>query len=121
MSDLISRAAAMKAFMGKPPEYYHTSYIVGEINCLPTVDAVPVAHGKWEFLATEHNAYRWQVDVVCSCCGFVKYGVWGGFFPDVQSEIAESVALRYASKVKLPRYCESCGAKMDGERRDDNA
>lgn len=79
-----------------------------------TSDFAPVVHGKWECLATEHNAYRWQVDAVCSCCGFVKYGVWGGFFPDAQSEIAESVALRYASKVKLPKYCESCGAKMDG-------
>ena len=42
MVDLISRAAAMGAFMGKPPEYYHTSYIVGELNCIPAVDAVPV-------------------------------------------------------------------------------
>ena len=42
MADLISRAAAIKAFMGKPPEYYHTSYIVGELNCVPAVDAVPV-------------------------------------------------------------------------------
>ena len=44
MADLISRAAAIKAFIGKPPEYYHTSYIVGELNCVPAVDAVPVVH-----------------------------------------------------------------------------
>lgn len=119
MSDLISRAAAIGAFTGKPPEYYHTSYIVSELSSVPAVDAVPVVHGKWELAATEHNAYRWQVDAVCSCCGFVKQGVWGGFFPDVPSEIAESVALRYAGKVKLPRYCETCGAKMDGERREE--
>ena len=41
--DLISRAAAIDVFMGKPPDFYHTSYIVGEINCLPSVDAIPVA------------------------------------------------------------------------------
>lgn len=34
--------ALMHHFMDKPPEYYHTSYIVGEINIAPTVDAVPV-------------------------------------------------------------------------------
>lgn len=42
MNDLISRTAAIKAFTGKPPEYYHTSYIVGELNDIPAVDAVPV-------------------------------------------------------------------------------
>ena len=46
MSDLISRKAAMDAFMGKPPEYYHTSYIVGELNSLPSVDAETVIHCK---------------------------------------------------------------------------
>lgn len=46
MSDLISRAAAMHAFMGKPPGYHHTSYIVGELNCLPSIDAVPVVRCK---------------------------------------------------------------------------
>ena len=42
MDDLISRAAAIETFTGKPPEYYHTSYIVGELNCAPAVDAVPI-------------------------------------------------------------------------------
>ena len=62
-SDLISRAAAMDAFMSKPPEYYHTSYIVGEINCLPAVDAAPVRHGRWISHPTEP---LWDV---CSACG----------------------------------------------------
>lgn len=42
MADLISRAEAMDVFREKPPNFYHKSYIVGEINCLPSVDAVPV-------------------------------------------------------------------------------
>ena len=42
MADLISRAAAINVFMGKPPECYYTSYIVDELNSLPTVDAEPV-------------------------------------------------------------------------------
>ena len=40
--DLISRKAAMDAFMEKPFDYYHTSYIVGELNCIPSVPAVPM-------------------------------------------------------------------------------
>ncbi len=52
MSDLISRKAAMDVFMGKPPDFYHTSYIVGEINCLPSVKDVPVVRCReckyWE-------------------------------------------------------------------------
>lgn len=119
------RLIDVDALMERMREIYEDAYqrdfysdIWRAVSHAPAIDAVPVVHGKWECLATEHNAYRWQVDAVCSCCGFVKCGVWGGFFPDVPSEIAESVALRYASKVKLPGYCESCGAKMDVERRD---
>lgn len=47
VSDLISRKAAMDLFMGKPPDYYHSSYIVGEINCLPSVETEPVKQGVW--------------------------------------------------------------------------
>ena len=42
MGDLISRKVAMDAFMGRPYDYYHTSYIVGELNCIPSVPAVPL-------------------------------------------------------------------------------
>lgn len=59
MADLISRAAAMGAFMGKPPEYYHTSYIVGELNCVPAVDAVPVVRCM-------HCKYWWEVNELCT-------------------------------------------------------
>ena len=50
----------MDVFMGKPPDFYHTSYIVGEINCLPSVEAVPVVHGRW-------------IDECCSECGQYVY------------------------------------------------
>lgn len=58
MDDLISRAAAMRAFSGKPGEYYHPRYIVGELKDLPAVDAAPVVHG------------RWGESAECSVCGF---------------------------------------------------
>lgn len=42
MDDLISRKVAMDTFMERPYDYYHTSYIVGELNCIPSVPAVPL-------------------------------------------------------------------------------
>ena len=42
LNDLISRAAAIKAFAGKPPEYYSTEYICDVLNELPTIAAIPV-------------------------------------------------------------------------------
>ena len=88
MGDLISRAAAMRAFTGKPGEYYHTSYIVGELNCLPAVDAAPVVHGRWVY---EHSD---PAMIPCSVCGYQVF--------------------RYNNT----HYCPNCGAKMDGERRE---
>lgn len=42
MKNLISREAAIKAFTGKPPEYYHTDYIASELRSLPAIESVPV-------------------------------------------------------------------------------
>jgi len=54
-------------------------------------DAVPVVHGKWEVKGQ---------DVYCSVCG------------------AES-AYNWFGASKFSNYCPNCGAKMDGERKDD--
>lgn len=43
---LIDADALMRRFMYKRAEYYHASYIVGEINTAPTIDAVPVVRCK---------------------------------------------------------------------------
>lgn len=93
-NDLISRAAAIEAFIGKPPEYYHTSYIVDELNCVPAVDAVPVVHGRpvWiNPLAPEAKMCAWKCSSLCSIC---------------RDYVAESW-----------KYCPNCGAKMDEETR----
>ena len=60
--DLISRKAAMDAFTERPYDYYHKSNIVGELNCIPSVPAVPLDK-LCEWLATwfEH-------DVPCFMC-----------------------------------------------------
>ncbi len=57
---------------------------------LPAVDAVPVVHGRWNVIL---NPF-W--DAECSECGYAKKTGWEWGF------------------------CPNCGAKMDGERRDES-
>ena len=64
---------------------YKASDIYSVLDAAPTVDAVPVRHGKWERVEYSFvGGYR------CSCCG--------------------SKALDDSFN-----YCGYCGAKMDGE------
>ena len=56
---------------------------ITDIGNMPTVDAVPVKHGKWEVI----NGI-----VSCTVCG--------------------EHCMEF-------NYCPNCGAKMDGERKDD--
>lgn len=61
-----------------------------EINAMPTIDAVPVRHGKWVF--------EWETKdtrmLRCSECRMV-FNVGKG---------------------RDGKYCPNCGAKMDAER-----
>lgn len=65
--------------------------LLGLIEKAPTVDATPVVYGRWEHLGGD----EW----CCSACGFVitTEGSWDK---------------------PTKKYCEDCGAKMDGERKD---
>lgn len=60
--------------------------IIDLINNQPTVDAVPMVHGRWVHLGGD----EW----CCSACGFVitTEGSW---------------------EKPTKKYCEDCGAKMD--------
>ena len=58
------------------------------LEALPTVDAVPVRHGRWR---EDTGGYGFWI---CSHCGFVSE--------------ASAADLLY-------RYCPMCGAKMDGK------
>ena len=62
------------------------------IEDAPTVDAVEVVHGRWE--KAFWHPYR------CSCCGETALLDRNGEF--------------YCTS----NYCPNCGAKMDGERKD---
>ena len=64
--------------------------IMDFLGALPTLSAVPVAHGRWELeRAGKHKQIEYYS---CSICGF---------------------GLPYNPEY-LPEYCEHCGAKMDG-------
>ena len=61
------------------------------IEALPAADVAQVVYGRWEHLGGD----EW----CCSACGFVitTEGSWDK---------------------PTKKYCEDCGAKMDGERKD---
>lgn len=58
-----------------------------------TVDAVEVVHGRWERVIPTKSAAKWSIKVSCSVCHKQGYS--------------------------HHKYCPNCGAKMDGERKDD--
>lgn len=98
MDDLISMAAAIKAFTGKPPEYYHTSYIVSELKGIPAVNAVPVVHARWRELKDGSEECT-------NCLGLCPH----------QENYNGDIIFNFGCE-----YCPWCGAKMAGERRDDD-
>lgn len=64
-----------------------------EINIAPTIDAVPVVHGRWKIkLLDDYQKYS----VICSICGWVGIENYDSY--DVPSDF---------------NYCPNCGAKMD--------
>lgn len=72
--------------------------LLGLIEKAPTVDAVPVVHGRWKLM----RKGDWTSVFACSVCGR-------------RATIAESES--YNSQHKMPKeypYCH-CGARMDGD------
>lgn len=74
-----------------PYEYAETV-----IDKLPTVDAEPVKHGKW---IDDKGMYK------CSVCN----NLWAHWWIAACSE---------GWMDKEMKFCPNCGAKMDGERRE---
>ena len=72
-----------------PTGYIHGETVADMISDAPTVDAVPVVHGKW-LPENRTMDYFW----VCSVCKFPSEA-HGAF--------------------KLYKYCPNCGAYMRGE------
>lgn len=57
----------------------------------PTVDAAPVVHGEWQYVPIEFDYHK---DIRCSHCKT---------FVD-----------------RVSNYCPNCGAKMDGEKEEED-
>ena len=76
-------------FSENPQEipYLQAAKVLREVSDAPAADAVPVVHGRW----THVGGDEW----CCSACGFVitTEGSWDK---------------------PTKKYCEDCGAKMDG-------
>lgn len=75
-------------------KYYHLpngdiAIPIIDIEHAPTVDAVPVVHGRWTTKRTQEHDGEWY----CSACGYE---------PIVMTD--DMI------------YCPGCGAKMDEER-----
>lgn len=103
--DRLARSDKQAALLGR------VYYIVSK---QPIVDTVTVRRGRWDLCITAKELDFWTADAVCRNCGFTKPKIWSGFFPAVPPGIAHDTTRRHSERVKLPNYCENCGAKMDG-------
>lgn len=88
MAKYIERSAAIEAAKHAWAKGLEPSQY---IEALPAADVAQVVYGRWEHLGGD----EW----CCSACGFVltTEGSWDK---------------------PTKKYCEDCGAKMDGERKD---
>ena len=88
MAEYIERNAAIEAAKHAWAKGLEPSQY---IEVLPAADVAPVVRGRWEHLGGD----EW----CCSACGFVitTEGSWDK---------------------PTKKYCEDCGAMMDGERKD---
>ena len=80
------------------------------IDDTPTADVVEVRHGHWINKGTVAGA-KTHILVKCSECDFGTYLRKYLNMPNGKDE--------YEEFVENVHYCQSCGAKMDGERKDD--
>lgn len=72
---LIDADALAAKYMGQPPDYYHTSQIVGEITAAPTVKLVPWVNVKDRLPAMGQICLLY--DGKCAVVGkHIANGVW---------------------------------------------
>ena len=91
--ELIKSAGLFEAKMdargcGKSILHLAKTWFFSEVSKAPTIEAVPVKHGQWEWVGN-----HWE----CTNCR-------GNRFHDLVLGLDAA-------------YCGRCGAKMDGERR----
>ena len=92
MAEYIEREAAIRVVNGQSSLTMTRSSLIDSISKLPAADAAPVVHTRWAHLGGD----EW----CCPVCGFVltTEGSWDK---------------------PTKKYCEDCGAKMDGGDSDE--
>ena len=99
MDDLISRKALLAEYdrvhIGEPGKARKL------MEDAPGVDAVPVVHGRW--IGVDSSYWRWAHD--------------GGHTVEHITFRCSECARKSIIKTN---YCPNCGAKMDGERKDND-
>jgi predicted RNA-binding Zn-ribbon protein involved in translation (DUF1610 family) len=93
----VNEKSSKEYYRGETLMNYEVADMIEDcIDNAPTVDAVEVKHGRWTINTDDFTpAYR------CSVCGYNK--------PMIAGERVSQGAMN---------YCPNCGAKMDGERKD---
>lgn len=99
-----------KAYIVDEAGFEASFYVIDieNIDCVPTIDAVPVVHGWWEWCEVwlpstpEHPAECEECGWRCGRCKNTLENMVGGYWDDP------------FEKPKL-KYCPECGAKMEGE------
>ena len=73
--------------------------VIERLDVQPTVDAVPVKHGRWQWLSSTYDRIPCEVRYRCDKCHH------------------ETITHGH---VPWEKYCPNCGAKMDLEERHDD-
>lgn len=94
--DLISREAAIKELKIELATERPVIDVIGAVEKLPTIDAVPVVHGKWSLAFTEEENV-WK----CSNCDDYWLLNDGTPFDNGMN------------------FCPKCGARMDGKKNEE--
>lgn len=97
--DLIPRAAAIEAFNDEHVEWNYGDVspesVIKVIESIPTVDAVPVVHGRW-IKMTGMMPPEYHGHYECSECGWHMKGLRNSW-----------------TREEELNYCPNCGAKME--------
>lgn len=95
LQELFDKREKEQMFTGSRGSFVTWNDAICHFKTAPTIDAVPVVHGKWEW-NTDNGFYY------CSKCQTVSPR------EDQDGEYCD-----------CPNYCPNCGAKMDGGEDDE--
>ena len=109
VSEAKKKLRSVRDYFGGPPQTEQdklaqavVKMCIEEVDKLKPVDAVEVVHGRWEY----H-------DCVCSGDGLIAVYAC--------SECGRCINEDIFDCLNRTNYCPNCGAKMDGERRNEYA